>query len=405
MSDDETEFEIRVDDPTDLAIDPEVEAELAEVFAPSTMSAASPAPAGSAPATPAIGAPTNVGRAAPRDTTDVTSDGTTDATTDSSTGGTSGTGVARSTRVGERWSEIRRRLRRPASESPTSPPVGRARLEPAPPTRAAERPGGRPRVVITDDVEKVRKVAGEQRFRERRLAVRRAEGRRRLWWTIVVGSVVLSIVVVLLLLTSPILSIRNVRVDGVVYADLERVGEVVASLKGDPILTADLHDAELELEAIPWVEAARVSMRLPSTVTVEIVERRPVAFYRAVDGFNRVIDIDGRVLDVIEGDPVDYPPIRGTGPNLSAGEFAEQPFLGVVQLMNGLPRDLRVRLVAAAVSPEGEIAFTLTDDVIVEFGRPDDFQEKLVALVNEIKRQGSRRYSVIDVSTGDPSVR
>jgi cell division septal protein FtsQ len=146
-------------------------------------------------------------------------------------------------------------------------------------------------------------------------------------------------------------------------------------------------------------------MHLPSSVHVEVVERKPLAFYRAVDGFNRVIDLDGRVLDVIEGDLVDYPFISGTGPNLSAGDLVGQPFLGAVQLINALPRELRVRLVSAAVTPVGEVTLGLTDDVEVLFGRPEGFQEKLVALVNAIKREGSSRYSVVDVSTGEASVR
>ena len=265
--------------------------------------------------------------------------------------------------------------------------------------------GERRRVVIKDDTEVPAKVSGEARFRQRRLNVRRQEGRRRLWWLIVAASAVVAILVVLLLLTSPILSVRKVTVEGVVYADPEKVGAVVASLKGDPILTADLQGATESLEAISWVEKARVSMHLPSRVHIEIVERRPIAFYRAVDGFNRVIDLDGRVLDVIEGDLVDYPFIGGTGPNLSAGDLVGQPFLGAAQLINALPRDLRVRLVTAAVTPDGEVSLALTDEVDVLFGRPEGFQEKLVALVNAIKREGSARYSVIDVSSGEASVR
>ena len=264
---------------------------------------------------------------------------------------------------------------------------------------------GRTRVVITDDTAAPAKVSGQARFRERRIAARRAEGRRRLRIAIMLGTVVAVVVVALLLLASPILSIRTIDVEGVVYADPEQVGEIVGSLRGDAILTADLHGAETALEEIPWVREARVSMHLPRRVAIQIDEREPIAFFRAVDGFNRVIDLDGRVLDVIEGDPVDFPPIQGTGPNLSAGEFVGQPFLGSAQLINALPRELRLRLVSMAVTPEGEVSFLLTDDVTVLFGRPDRFQVKLVALVNEIKRQGSRSYSVIDVSTGEASVR
>lgn len=272
-------------------------------------------------------------------------------------------------------------------------------------TTATKNVDGRTRVVITDDTAAPAKVSGQARFRERRIAARRAEGRRRLRIAVIVGSVVGVIVVALILLASPILSIRTIDVEGVVYADPERVGEVVASLRGDAILTADLRGAERALEEIPWVREARVSMHLPRRVSVQIDERQPIAFYRAVDGFNRVIDLEGRVLDVIEGDLVDFPPIQGTGPNLSAGDVVEQPFLGAAQLINALPRELRQRLVSMAISPDGEVSFLLTDDVTVLFGRPDRFQDKLVALLNEIKRQGSRSYSVIDVSTGEASVR
>lgn len=267
---------------------------------------------------------------------------------------------------------------------------------------------GRTRVVISDDTAqptKVSGVSGQARFRERRIAARRAEGRRRLRIVLVVGGVVAVVVAVLVLLASPILSIRTIDVEGVVYSDSDRVGEVVASLRGDPILTADLNAAERALESIPWVREARVSMHLPRRVSIQIDERDPIAFYRAVDGFNRVIDIDGRVLDVIEGDPVDFPPIYGTGPNLSPGDVVGQPFIGAAQLVNALPRDLRLRLVSISTTPDGEVSFLLTDDVTVQFGRPDRFQDKLVALVNEIKRQGSRSYSVIDVSSGEASVR
>ena len=271
---------------------------------------------------------------------------------------------------------------------------------------------GKKRVVISDDSEVIDRKSsrnpsdnGASRFRLRRIAVRREEGRRRLRWFTVLGLGVAGIILVLLLLTSPLLSVRKVEVEGVVYANPELVASIVDSIDGEPILTVDLDAAEEKLLVIPWVRQARVSMHLPSRVTIEVVERAPIAFFRSVDGFNRVIDRDGRVLDVIEGDPVDFTPIIGTGPNLSAGQNTEQPFLGAAELINALPSELRSRLLRVTVSPEGEVSLALTNDVEVLFGRPDDFQAKLVGVVNEIKRQGSRRYAIIDVSSGQPSVR
>jgi cell division septal protein FtsQ len=83
----------------------------------------------------------------------------------------------------------------------------------------------------------------------------------------VVGIAVAAVLVFLLLLTSPILSIRNVEVEGNVYADPTMLGEVISDLKGEPILTADLHGAETRLEAIPWVREASLSTHLPSRVS------------------------------------------------------------------------------------------------------------------------------------------
>jgi cell division protein FtsQ len=301
------------------------------------------------------------------------------------------------------------------AKSPAKPAASRAATTQSSAKSSAASSGGssgsssgKKRVVISDDDSGPvpgAAPAGASRFRQRRIAIRRAAGLRRLRWFSVVGIAVAAVLVFLLLLTSPILSIRNVEVEGNVYADPTMLGEVISDLKGEPILTADLHGAETRLESIPWVREASLSTHLPSRVLIQIVERRPIAFYRAVDGFNRVIDRDGRVLDVIQGDPVDYFPIRGTGPNLSAGDTVGQPFLGAAQLINALPADLLARLIAMAVSADGDVSMSLTDEVEVLFGRPNDFQTKLVGVVNEIKKQGSNKYAIIDVSSGEPSVR
>lgn len=338
----------------------------------------------------------------------------------------------------DRSKRSRRRFRDIAREHDTrikSQPVGESRASTAPKsdvkiegtTDAKVEPkvkvseDGKKRVVITDEevVNIKRSAPKEERKRKktrrssdevirlpnRRWWSRTASGKWRLKWYSVVAVVLVGVLLVLLLLTSPLLSIRNIEVEGAVYTNQARLDEVLVQLKGDAILTADLHGATRQIEAIPWVRKARVSMHLPSTIVVQIDERQPVAFFRAVDGFIRVVDREGRILDVIEGDPVDYTRIIGSGPNLAPGDFVGQPFLGALELLGALPVSLSDRLVSATVSPEGEISLQLTPNLLIIFGQPTDFQVKLVAVVNEMKRQGSRSYTVIDVSTGEPNVR
>lgn len=301
---------------------------------------------------------------------------------------------------------------------------------PADPSFDGELPavGGKKRVVITDDTidaareshdrrragrprrrfwQRARSAEDDElsRLRKQRRAKQRLDGRWRPRWYVVVSAGVALLIGGLLLLSSPILAIKRVDVEGNVYTDPRLLAAVIAELEGDPILTADLHGAQVRVEAIPWVRKARVSMHLPSRILIQVDERTPLAYVRSSDGFNRVIDRDGRVLDVIEGDPTDYVRINGIAPTLVAGDFVPQPFLGAAQLINALPVDLAERLVSASVSPEGEISLQFTPNLQVIFGAPSDYQAKLVGVINEIKRQGSRSYTVIDVSTGEPNVR
>ncbi|MFM8483124.1 MAG: cell division protein FtsQ/DivIB [Actinomycetota bacterium] len=301
---------------------------------------------------------------------------------------------------------------------------------PADPSFDGELPavGGKKRVVITDDTidaareshdrrragrprrrfwQRARSAEDDElsRLRKQRRAKQRLDGRWRPRWYVVVSAGVALLIGGLLLLSSPILAIKRVDVEGNVYTDPRLLADVIAELEGDPILTADLHGAQVRVEAIPWVRKARVSMHLPSRILIQVDERTPLAYVRSSDGFNRVIDRDGRVLDVIEGDPTDYVRINGIAPTLVAGDFVPQPFLGAAQLINALPVDLAERLVSASVSPEGEISLQFTPNLQVIFGAPSDYQAKLVGVINEIKRQGSRSYTVIDVSTGEPNVR
>lgn len=266
-------------------------------------------------------------------------------------------------------------------------------------------------VVVSDELDAPPSPpAPDPRLRARRIAVRRAEGRRRLRWVIAVVIAVGLSVTALVLLASPLLSIEDVEVEGAVYTDPERLAEVVANLEGEPILIADLDGAERRLEEIPWVRAARVTMHLPNRVTIQIAERAPIAHFRGADGSFRVIDVEGRVLDVIDGVPVDYVPIDGDGPNIAPGEFAGTSWRAAAQLANALPASLRPRVQRLGVTEAGELTMLLADPpseraILVRFGFPDRYQDKLVALVNELPRHEPGSVEVIDVSTGDPTVR
>jgi cell division protein FtsQ len=72
--------------------------------------------------------------------------------------------------------------------------------------------------------------------------------------------------------------------------------------KGDPILGFSLEAVRRNVEKLSWVEQATIERRLPDTVVVQLVERRPFAIWQNQGRFV-LIDRDGQVVtneDVVQ---------------------------------------------------------------------------------------------------------
>jgi cell division septal protein FtsQ len=245
----------------------------------------------------------------------------------------------------------------------------------------------------------------EPRMRERRVAVKRAQGRKRLKWAAVVAGVVVVVVGTLAVLGSPLFAIKadQLVVTGNVYADPERVQAVVDDLVGTPVLLADTQRAERELEAIPWVAAARVRTDFPHGATIEIREREAMATYRGPDLRFRVLDREGRVLDVIENYPLAYVLLEGPDPvDLEPGEFAPRGYAAAAELAKNLTGSVRGSVSSIEVTADGSrLVMHLDGDVDVRFGEARDLFAKLVRLETVLSSGGGQGPRVIDVSTSE----
>ena len=178
------------------------------------------------------------------------------------------------------------------------------------------------------------------------------------------------VVAALAVLGSSLFAIDDVRVDGAVYTDAVRLQAVVDELEGTPVLRADTDRAERDLEAIPWVADARVTTQFPHGATIELRERKAVATYQGPDGRFRVIDIDGRVLDVLDAQPLDYLPITSADvADLEPGQFAAQGFIAAANLIQSLTPELRGQAASVAVTGNGsDLRMALTEGREVRFG-------------------------------------
>ncbi len=115
--------------------------------------------------------------------------------------------------------------------------------------------------------------------------------------------------------------VRHVEVHGV--ATGPRLAVIAAALEGptNSMLLVDLRAARARLTALPWVAEASVSRRLPDTLIVDVVERRPVALWQFRHRL-AAIDATGVPLTTTRLDRfARLPLVVGAEANLHVGEL------------------------------------------------------------------------------------
>jgi cell division septal protein FtsQ len=253
----------------------------------------------------------------------------------------------------------------------------------------------------------------EPRIRQRRIGVKRSANRRRLWWLALAALLLVVVTGVLALLGSSLFAVERVTVTGNVYTDQAALDAVIEDLVGTAVLLVDTADVEAQVEAIPWVRDARVRTTFPDSASIEIRERTPVAAMMGADGSARVIDVDGRVLALVDGQPVALVWISGPGTlDVAPGQFASIGYSAAASLVTKLTPDIRSRVESMLVTPDGaDLVLILTSDwgpVEVRFGSAlgENSQiEKLVRLQRTLEDVDTKPVTVIDVSTSEVTVR
>ncbi|MGI8611953.1 MAG: cell division protein FtsQ/DivIB [Sphingomicrobium sp.] len=109
-------------------------------------------------------------------------------------------------------------------------------------------------------------------------------------------------------------------VDAVIVDELRQASESAGGSKpAQPLV--DVADIRNRLLQFGWVKDARVSRRLPDTLVIDIVERRPEALWQDKQRL-ALIDGEGVVLDRVRVDQMpDLPLLIGPGANARAREL------------------------------------------------------------------------------------
>lgn len=209
--------------------------------------------------------------------------------------------------------------------------------------------------------------------------------RFRLW---ALPALALVITLAALAWFSPLLSVREVRIDGAGEIPEEQIRELLQVPETGSILRIDTAAMAARVATIPKVRSARVQRVLPSTVRVRIEPRTPVLYYDSPEGAH-LLDADG-IEYAIEPAPIGVPQLVTARPG-SADELTR----AAVAVARVLPPALEVQVETIRAAGASEISLTLRDGRTVLWGSSEDGERKSAVVVPLLTRPGT----VFDVSS------
>jgi cell division protein FtsQ len=159
-------------------------------------------------------------------------------------------------------------------------------------------------------------------------------------------------------------AVRSIEVTGIDRMERQTVYAIALDQKSRAMPLVDLGRVRDELMRYGWVSDARVSRRLPDTLVIDIVERKPAAIWQH-DGALSLIDAEGIVLEPVALNAMpDLPLVIGPDANLQATALTAlmdhgkrlKPMLSGASWVGNRRWDLRFQSGEVLALPEGEAA-------------------------------------------------
>jgi cell division protein FtsQ len=249
------------------------------------------------------------------------------------------------------------------------------------PRRADPNPGARK----ADRVRRKYEKAEMRRFT-------RASRRRRIGW--LTGFAIVGVVAILIATAvfSPILALREVRVEGTSRLDSAVIQDAVAGQMGTPLALLDEERIRQELAEFTLIRSYATELVPPGTLVIHIVERSPLGVVVTSSGFD-VVDAAGVVLESPAERPGGLPVLA-----VDAEGTAGTGFAAMTEVLLALPPEVLAQVDSITARTRDDVTLTLlASSQRVVWGSAADSDRKaaiLAALLARFAASGPGEYDV-----------
>lgn len=299
-----------------------------------------------------------------------------------------------------------KRPERPAPQTPAKP-APKPKPRPAPSPRIEERP---PKPRPTPRVEErpakrdasrnptprkleARAARAQKRFEKAEVKrfTRRAR-RRRIGWLTALGILLGLGALIATAVFSPILALREIRVDGTTRLDPAVITEAVSGQLGVPLALLDEERIRRELGEFSTIRSYVTELVPPGTLVIHVVERTPLGLVITNDGFD-VVDAAGVVLESSPARPAGVPLLQVDEDGVTGKGFA-----AMAEVLLALPPEVLAQVDSISARTRDDVTLSLagTSQRVV-WGSAADSERKaaiLTALLARFAGSGPGEYDV-----------
>lgn len=187
---------------------------------------------------------------------------------------------------------------------------------------------------------------------------------------------------------TPALSVRTVKIDGLVAVPEQQVRNQLEIPSGRSILRIDTTSMAKRVASIPEVRTVRVQRLFPSTVKVTVAERAPILFFDSPQGAH-LVDAES-VEFAIAPAPIGVPELVTDHPG------GNDPVTkSAVSVLAVLPPALSIQVGEVVARSISDISLNLRDGRTVVWGGTNDAERKAAVVLPLLTRDGT----VFDVSS------